>query len=79
MENGVKDVTSRLVIQGGTPLRGCLTAQGAKNSALPVMASALLLRGRRLTLDRVPNLHDIRTMAASLTKLYEELSGRTSA
>ena len=69
MENGVKDVTSRLVIQGGTPLRGCLTAQGAKNAALPVMASALLLRGRRLTLDRVPNLHDIRTMADLLRHL----------
>ena len=56
MENGVKDVTSRLVIQGGTPLRGSLTAQGAKNAALPVMASALLLKGRRLTVDRVPIL-----------------------
>ncbi|WP_352426141.1 UDP-N-acetylglucosamine 1-carboxyvinyltransferase [Aminomonas paucivorans] len=69
MENGVKDVTSRLVIQGGTPLRGSLTAQGAKNAALPVMASALLLKGRRLTLDRVPNLHDIHTMADLLRHL----------
>ncbi len=52
----------RLVIRGGEPLNGVLTAQGAKNAALPIMASALLLRGGRLTIERVPDLQDIHTM-----------------
>jgi UDP-N-acetylglucosamine 1-carboxyvinyltransferase len=50
-------------------LSGSVTAQGAKNAALPVMASALLLKGRRLTLERVPDLKDIHTMADLLRHL----------
>jgi UDP-N-acetylglucosamine 1-carboxyvinyltransferase len=55
-----------MIIRGGRALSGGVVAQGAKNAALPVMASALLLRGRRLTLDRVPDLQDIHTMAGLL-------------
>jgi UDP-N-acetylglucosamine 1-carboxyvinyltransferase len=56
-------------IRGGRPLVGKIKAQGAKNAALPVMAAALLLRGQRLTLDRVPDLQDIHTMAGLLRHL----------
>ena len=34
-----------IVIQGGTPLRGDILASGAKNAALPLLASALLAAG----------------------------------
>lgn len=50
-------------------MNGTIRAQGAKNAALPVMASSLLLRGQRLTLHRVPDLQDIHTMADLLRHL----------
>lgn len=56
-------------IEGGRPLRGKVRAQGAKNAALPLMASALLLKGQRLELKRVPDLQDISTMADLLRHL----------
>jgi len=62
-------VSERMILRGGIPLRGAITAQGAKNAALPVMASSLLLRGARLTLNRVPDLEDTRTMADLLRAL----------
>jgi UDP-N-acetylglucosamine 1-carboxyvinyltransferase len=58
-----------MLIRGGLPLNGSVTAQGAKNAALPVMAASLLLKGRRLTLERVPDLQDIHTMANLLRHL----------
>jgi len=33
-------------IRGGKPLHGTVTISGAKNSALPAMAAALLTRSR---------------------------------
>jgi UDP-N-acetylglucosamine 1-carboxyvinyltransferase len=63
-----------MIIRGGRPLRGSITAQGAKNAALPVMASALLLQGRRLILERVPDLQDIHTMADLLRHLGAQIS-----
>jgi UDP-N-acetylglucosamine 1-carboxyvinyltransferase len=63
-----------MAIRGGSPLSGAITVQGAKNAALPVMASALLLRGRRLTLERVPNLRDIHTMSDLLRHLGAEIN-----
>lgn len=59
----------RLLIRGERPLIGSVVTQGAKNAALPVMASALLLRGQTLTLERVPDLQDIHTMADLLRSL----------
>ena len=63
-----------LKILGGRPLSGVVTAQGAKNAALPVMASALLLKGGRLTLERAPDLLDIHTMADLLRHLGAEIA-----
>lgn len=58
-----------MLIRGGRPLRGTINLQGAKNAALPVMAASILLKGQSLTLERVPDLHDIRTMMALLEYL----------
>ncbi len=57
------------VIEGGRPLRGAVEVRGAKNAALPMMAASLLLGEGKLVLRRVPNLVDIRTMAALLHEL----------
>lgn len=50
---------SKLIIEGGNPLIGDVTTSGAKNSALKVMAAALLLKNGTTTLRNVPNLTDI--------------------
>ncbi|QDU41365.1 UDP-N-acetylglucosamine 1-carboxyvinyltransferase MurA [Maioricimonas rarisocia] len=56
------------VVQGGRPLRGRVAVSGAKNAALPIMAAALATDGPT-TLHGVPDLVDVRTMAALLQTL----------
>ena len=55
----------KIIIEGGHRLEGEVTISGAKNAALPLMAASLLTHGT-LVLDNVPQLRDIRTMAALL-------------
>lgn len=52
----------KILITGGTPLKGTIAIGGAKNAALPLMA-ACLLTDKPLTLSNVPFLADITTMA----------------
>jgi UDP-N-acetylglucosamine 1-carboxyvinyltransferase len=58
----------RIIIEGGVPLRGEVTASGAKNAALPLMAASLLLPGE-LILQNVPGLRDVMTMLRLLEHL----------
>lgn len=51
----------KLLIRGGTPLRGEIRISGAKNSALPILA-ATLLTDQWVTISNIPHLHDITTM-----------------
>ena len=51
----------KLIIEGGHSLNGYLSSSGAKNSALPILASSLLLEGT-LTLSNIPHLKDVTTM-----------------
>ncbi|MEG2155236.1 MAG: UDP-N-acetylglucosamine 1-carboxyvinyltransferase [Burkholderiaceae bacterium] len=55
----------KLKISGGTRLAGEVRASGAKNAALPILASALLA-GDEVVLANVPQLADITTMAKLL-------------
>ena len=48
----------KLVVTGGKPLRGELSVQGSKNSALPIMAASLMCGGE-CRLHRCPKLTDI--------------------
>src|SRR5271157_5888387 len=52
-------------IRGGKPLQGTVGISGAKNSALPAMAAALLT-AERVTLHNIPMVRDIITMAKLL-------------
>ncbi len=52
-------------IRGGNRLRGTIRVSGAKNAALPLMAASLLT-DETLTLDNLPRLADIETMASLL-------------
>lgn len=51
----------KLIIQGGAPLDGEVWISGAKNSALPILAASLLVKGP-VSIGNLPHLHDITTM-----------------
>ncbi len=58
----------KIVIQGARPLRGKIKISGAKNAALPIMASTLLTEGKT-EITNLPKLADITTMTALLESL----------
>jgi UDP-N-acetylglucosamine 1-carboxyvinyltransferase len=55
----------KLVVSGGRPLYGDVPIGGAKNSALKLMAAALLAPGRSV-IENVPRIADCRTMVEVL-------------
>jgi UDP-N-acetylglucosamine 1-carboxyvinyltransferase len=57
----------KIRIKGGVPLEGVIPIGGAKNAALPLMAAGLLTSDT-LTLENVPDLADIATMANLLVQ-----------
>lgn len=63
------------VIRGGKPLAGRVRVEGAKNSALPIMAAALLADGQTVLHD-VPNLVDVTTLADLLRTLGMKIERR---
>ena len=58
----------KLLIRGGSPLRGEVTISGAKNAALPEMCAALLT-AEPVRLINVPRLQDVRTMRKLLDNM----------
>ena len=58
----------KFLIRGGVPLGGTVTISGAKNSALPAMAAALL-SSEAVVLHRIPRVRDIITMARLLAHM----------
>ena len=55
-------------VQSNGPLRGEIQVEGAKNSALKLMAASLLIPGVT-TLTNVPNIADVYVMSEALTAL----------
>ena len=51
---------SIILVEGGRPLKGELTVQGAKNSVLPILA-ATLLSGDTCRIRRCPRIRDVET------------------
>ncbi|WP_295717358.1 UDP-N-acetylglucosamine 1-carboxyvinyltransferase [uncultured Halovibrio sp.] len=62
----------KLLIQGGQPLHGEIRISGAKNSALPILASTLLADGK-VSVGNLPHLHDVTTMIELLGHMGVEL------
>lgn len=58
----------KIVVQGAGPIDGEVKISGAKNSALPILISSLLVDGT-LTLSNVPHLQDITTTMGLLSHL----------
>lgn len=56
------------VVEGGTPLRGEIRVDGAKNATLPILAAAVLTE-ETVRLHDVPEITDVKHMADILTML----------
>ena len=59
---------SKYIIEGGNKLKGEVVLQGAKNSALPILAATLLVKGQSL-IHNCPNLSDVDAAIKILTAL----------
>src|SRR3990167_2726809 len=69
-----------ILIKGNGPLKGETYASGAKNAALPILASSLLAHGEH-TFRNVPGLADVKTMLQVLDTMgceAERLTGKKS-
>ncbi|HSP77623.1 MAG TPA: UDP-N-acetylglucosamine 1-carboxyvinyltransferase [Myxococcaceae bacterium] len=68
----------KIIVKGGHPLQGEVVVSGAKNAALPILASSLLVDGK-CTWRNVPDLADVATMLKVLRTMgceAERLTGR---
>ncbi|MGB7549665.1 MAG: UDP-N-acetylglucosamine 1-carboxyvinyltransferase [Terracidiphilus sp.] len=61
----------KFVIRGGNPLVGTIRVSGAKNSALPCMAAAILTEDQ-VTLENIPQVRDIETERRLLASMGAE-------
>ena len=74
----------KFVVRGGNPLVGSIRVSGAKNSALPCMAAAILTEDE-VILENIPQVRDIETeqkllmsMGAQVELGYGRAQHRTS-
>jgi UDP-N-acetylglucosamine 1-carboxyvinyltransferase len=65
----------KLVINGGEKLRGDVRVSGAKNAALPILASSLLATGKSIYRN-MPGLGDVRTMKKLIAELGATVDGK---
>ena len=63
----------KFLIKGGKPLQGTVAISGAKNSALPAMAAALLTK-EPVTLHNIPKVRDLITMSKLLAFMGAKVS-----
>src|SRR3954463_15598490 len=64
-------MTNAFVINGGKPLKGEITPQGAKNEALQII-SAVLLTAEKVTISNIPDIIDVNLQI----ELLEEMGVR---
>jgi len=62
----------KFVVRGGNPLVGTIRVSGAKNSALPCMAAAILTEDD-VTLENIPQVRDIETERKLLASMGAEV------
>ncbi len=63
----------KLVINGGTPLKGEVTISGAKNAAVAILPATLLINGI-CKIDNVPNISDVKIYCEILESLGAKIS-----
>src|SRR3569833_3043258 len=62
----------KFVVRGRNPLLGTIKVSGAKNSAIPCMAAAILTEGE-VVLENIPQVRDIETERRLLTSMGAEV------
>ncbi len=62
----------KFVVRGGNPLLGTIKVSGAKNSALPCMAAAILTE-EEVVLENIPQVRDIETERKLLSSMGAEV------
>ena len=63
----------KLVITGGTPLKGEVTISGAKNAAVAILPATLLINGT-CTINNLPNISDVKIYCEILEKLGAKIT-----
>lgn len=63
----------QFVIKGPTHLRGTVDISGSKNSALPIIAASVLIKGQ-VTLKNVPRINDVIKILNILEKLGSKIT-----
>lgn len=58
----------KLLVKGGTPLKGEITINGAKNAAVAILPATVLINGTCI-IENVPNISDVKISCEILTKL----------
>jgi UDP-N-acetylglucosamine enolpyruvyl transferase len=66
----------QIIISGGRPLKGTVKVSGAKNAALPILASSLL--GGECIVTNVPRVVDVATMCKLLSTMGAGVSVENS-
>lgn len=66
----------KLVIKGGTPLKGEVTISGAKNAALAILPASLLMNDV-CTIENVPNISDVKLYCEILENLGAKITWNT--
>ena len=67
----------KLVITGGTPLRGEVTISGAKNAAVAIIPATLLINGI-CTINNLPNISDVKIYCEILENLGAKITWKNN-
>ena len=67
----------KLVITGGTPLKGEVTISGAKNAAVAIIPATLLINGI-CTINNLPNISDVKIYCEILEKLGAKITWKNN-
>lgn len=67
----------KLVITGGTPLKGEVTISGAKNAAVAILPATLLINGI-CTIENLPNINDVKLYCDILEKMGAKITWNTA-
>ncbi len=63
----------KLVIRGGTPLKGEVSISGAKNAAVAILPASLLLDGV-CTIENLPNISDVKFLCDIIESLGAKIT-----
>ena len=66
----------KLIITGGTPLKGEVSISGAKNAAVAILPATLLINGV-CTIENLPNISDVKLYSNILERLGAKISWNT--